>query len=98
MLLFRDDGKTHYGTSSDIWAVGVLVFQIWTNEHFASEREVHSSGLAHVINSRIATIAEEGMQSMLHGFLKKDPRHRLKTKELLDHNFLQMGKSVYSAC
>ena len=62
VLLFRDDGKTHYGTPSDIWAVGVLVFQIWTNEHFASEREVRIRGLAHIIKSRITTISEEGMQ------------------------------------
>ena len=45
VLLARDDQQTHYDTPCDIWAVGVLVFHLWTRETFVTEDEIRSDQL-----------------------------------------------------
>ena len=93
VLLFRDDGHTHYGIKSDIWSVGILVFQMWTKCPFASEREIRSADLDGFINRRIETVSEQSLHPILNGCLKKWPSDRLSARDLLDHFFLQTGKS-----
>ena len=62
-----------------------------TKSEFACEKEIRRYDLDDFIASRVATVPEEGLQSVLNGCLKKFPRDRLKTRCLLDQPFLQTG-------
>ena len=99
VLLFREDGKTHYGRATDVWALGILVFQLRMKEDFANEQDIKSDQLDKIIDSRIKTIPEKELQSFLHQCLKKNPKQRNNTKCLLNHIFLESGnifKDIFS--
>merc|ERR1711892_1392913 len=89
VLLSREDGKTRYGTSCDIWALGVLVFQLRENKAFAHEGEIRSAQLNKLIESKVKKVTETDVQSFLMACLKTNPKERYTTEGLLNHVLLK---------
>ena len=88
VLVAREDGKTYYDTPADVWALGVLVYFFWTRDAFANEEEIRSEQIDDVIDSKIKTIPDAGLQQFLRECLKKIPKERPTACALLNHRFL----------
>jgi len=89
VLLSREDGKTRYGTSCDIWALGALVFQLREKKAFAHEGEIRSAQLSKLIESKVKTVSETDVQSFLMACLNTNPKERYTTEGLLNHILLK---------
>ena len=89
VLRHQEDGITPYSTPCDVWAFGILLFQLKTKLPFATQHNIKSDQLDQFIEKRIKDeVPEINLQEMIDCCLKKSPHDRHIVKDLLGHNFL----------
>ena len=87
----------NYGMSSDIWALGILIFKLRTKgDLFPTEDEIKSEELDDIVVSKLTTGLEEELRMFLEVCLKKNPEERHTAKQLLSSEFLQRGITTIS--
>ena len=65
LLVRRVDGRAYYSTSSDVWALGTLIFNLWTKEVFVSDDQLKSDELDDVIVEKVKIVGEESVEEFL---------------------------------
>ena len=86
VLLIQEGGKTKYGTSCDVWSVGVLAYKLRTKTMFASEHDIRAGALN--FQDKLKNVPEKNLQMFLTECLKLKPKVRETCQGLLCHNFL----------
>ena len=88
VMLLRNDGKTRYGESIDIWALGIVVYLLSEKEGLVDEDELRSDNLDSHIKAKLRTIPDEDLRNFLTTCLHKNPKSRGTTETLLNHDFI----------
>jgi serine/threonine protein kinase len=80
--VLQDDGKTRYGTSVDIWGVGILSLKLRmvTDVTIASEKDIIKKQLEDIPEDK----ADKDIKSFIASCLMVDPKDRPTAKDLLE--------------
>ncbi|OQR93526.1 protein kinase [Achlya hypogyna] len=78
-----------YDASVDIWAIGVLLFELLVGKPaFESQDQSHTSELILNARYRVPLFVSREAKDLIRRFLKKDPQDRITLAEALEHPWL----------
>lgn len=79
----------YYDSSVDIWALGVLTYQLATGSapFYNKDRQIQYKNVRNVIYNEPYYLSE-GIKDFIRGLLKKNPKERMTINEALNHPWL----------
>ncbi|CAK75156.1 unnamed protein product (macronuclear) [Paramecium tetraurelia] len=85
--LIQNDDDLNYDSSVDIWALGVIIFDFFSEEQLFSGKNINNI-FQNIRNSdfthKLDKIKDKELREICEKCLKRDPKQRVKVEEILD--------------